>query len=139
MVRNLVRVIDLSGAGIVCMFFHPQSRRLGDLAAGTLVVRERPGVAPPPPLFPMILRTPDAGPAIDGVERLGVDEHAALRAFLSRDGLTAEHRQRLAAIISARLLDRLELPPTAPERQWPRELFLERLYLQLSARLQSAP
>src|SRR5437660_2672033 len=37
LIRNLVRVVDLSGAGVVCMFFHPQSRRLGDLAAGTLV------------------------------------------------------------------------------------------------------
>jgi hypothetical protein len=36
--------------------------------------------------------------------------------------------------MSTRLLDRMQVPASAPERQWPPELFLERLYLQLSAR-----
>ena len=47
-IRNLVRLIDFLpmyyGVGIVVMFVHPQSRRLGDLAAGTLVVRDREAV-----------------------------------------------------------------------------------------------
>ena len=42
-IRNLVRLIDflpiLYGVGIVAMFVDQQSRRLGDLAAGTVVVR----------------------------------------------------------------------------------------------------
>jgi uncharacterized RDD family membrane protein YckC len=42
-IRNLIRVIDFLpvfyGLGIVVMFADRQSRRLGDLAAGTLVVR----------------------------------------------------------------------------------------------------
>lgn len=42
LIRNLVRLVDflpfLYGAGIVTMFINQQSRRLGDLAAGTLVV-----------------------------------------------------------------------------------------------------
>jgi hypothetical protein len=45
-------------------------------------------------------------------------------------------RTGLAADISRRLQDRMQLAADAPERQWPAELFLERLYLQLSARLQ---
>ncbi len=48
-VRNLVRIIDFLPAfyavGIVAMFIDEQSRRLGDLAAGTLVVRDRDAVA----------------------------------------------------------------------------------------------
>jgi hypothetical protein len=36
--------------------------------------------------------------------------------------------------MSDRLLDRMQVPANAPERQWPAELFLERLYLQLQAR-----
>lgn len=44
-VRNLVRIIDfLPGAyaiGLVTMFFNHRARRLGDFAAGTLVVKER--------------------------------------------------------------------------------------------------
>jgi len=139
-VRNVVRVIDVGVLliGVAFMFFQPQSRRLGDLAAGTLVVRDRApvtlaaAIAPPP----VILRTPDAGPGIDGIERLGDAEHDALRVFLSRQGLTPELRARLAGDIARRLLDRLALPPGAPERLWPPELFLERVYLQLEQRAQ---
>lgn len=45
-IRNLVRLIDflpvLYGLGVVVMFVNRRSRRLGDLAAGTLVVFDRP-------------------------------------------------------------------------------------------------
>ena len=44
-IRNLVRFIDFLpafyGLGVVVMFVNAQSRRLGDLAAGTLVVRDQ--------------------------------------------------------------------------------------------------
>lgn len=47
-IRNLVRLVDFLpfayGAGVVTMFIDGQSRRLGDLAAGTLVVRDREDV-----------------------------------------------------------------------------------------------
>jgi len=138
LVRDVVRVIDLGlfGVGIVVMFFHPLSRRLGDLAAGTVVVRERStlslaaATAPPP----VILRTPDAGPPIEGIERLGTSEHNALRVFLSRPGLTPQLRAKLAGDLATRLYERLQLPPHAPERMWPPELLIERLYLQLDMR-----
>ena len=45
MIRNLVRLIDFLpvyyGVGVVTMFVNDQSRRLGDMAAGTLVVRDK--------------------------------------------------------------------------------------------------
>lgn len=45
LIRNLARLIDFLpvtyGIGIVTMFINSQSRRLGDLAAGTLVVFDR--------------------------------------------------------------------------------------------------
>jgi len=48
--RNLVRVIDYMpgfyGVGIAAMFMSKQSQRLGDMVAGTLVVREREVEAP---------------------------------------------------------------------------------------------
>jgi uncharacterized RDD family membrane protein YckC len=140
--RNVVRIIDLAlGIGVIVMFFDRRSRRLGDLAAGTVVVRERRVAATPaaPVAPPPILRTPDAGPAIDGVERLGNAEWSALRTFLSRTGMHPEQRARLAAVIAERLCARLELTPGAPERQWPPELLLERLYLQLQPRMAPAP
>jgi hypothetical protein len=82
----------------------------------------------------VLVRTPDAGPTIDGVERLGDRELSAIRTFLTRPGLEQPLRARLALDMTTRLLDRMQLPPAAPERQWPPELFLERLYLQLQAR-----
>jgi uncharacterized RDD family membrane protein YckC len=137
-VRNVIRVVDVVVVliGVVVMFFQPQTRRLGDLGAGTIVVRDRAmvtlatAVAAPP----IILRTPDAGPQIDGLERIGTFELDALRVFLSRQGLSQKLRADLAADIARRLFDRLGLPPGAPERFWPPELFIERVYLQLDQR-----
>ena len=46
-VRNLLRVIDMVpmtyGVGVAAMLLSPRAQRLGDMAAGTLVVRERSG------------------------------------------------------------------------------------------------
>ncbi len=137
LLRNVARIIDvLGGVGVVVMFWNGQSRRIGDLLAGTVVVHTRPAmslaaVATPPPV---IVRTPDAGPAIDGVDHLGDRELSAIRTFLTRPGLEPPLRARLAHDMTSRLLDRMQLPQAAPERQWPPELFLERLYLQLQAR-----
>jgi hypothetical protein len=48
LIRNLVRLIDFLptayGIGVVSMFINSQARRLGDLAAGTLVVHDHGGV-----------------------------------------------------------------------------------------------
>jgi len=47
-VRNLVRMIDFLpgayGVGLITMFFNARTRRLGDFAAGTLVVKDRVGL-----------------------------------------------------------------------------------------------
>jgi uncharacterized RDD family membrane protein YckC len=44
-IRNLVRLVDFLpayyGVGVVAMFIDTRSRRLGDLAAGTIVVRDK--------------------------------------------------------------------------------------------------
>jgi uncharacterized RDD family membrane protein YckC len=45
LIRNLVRIVDFLpffyGIGIIALFWNGQGKRLGDLAAGTVVVRER--------------------------------------------------------------------------------------------------
>src|SRR6185295_5543407 len=47
-IRNLIRIVDFLpafyGIGVIVMFVDRRARRLGDLAAGTLVVKERRGV-----------------------------------------------------------------------------------------------
>jgi len=49
LVRNLVRLVDFMpgfyGIGVVVLFLNGRGKRLGDLAAGTVVVRERGGVS----------------------------------------------------------------------------------------------
>jgi hypothetical protein len=46
LIRNLIRLFDFLpayyGVGVVAMFINSQTRRLGDLVAGTLVVHDRP-------------------------------------------------------------------------------------------------
>ncbi len=58
-IRNLVRIADLLpglyGIGMVTIVLHPRSQRLGDIAAGTLVVRDRRAVTPTPLAAPAIL------------------------------------------------------------------------------------
>jgi uncharacterized RDD family membrane protein YckC len=48
MIRNLVRIVDFLpgfyGIGIIALFWNGRGKRLGDLAAGTVVVRERAAV-----------------------------------------------------------------------------------------------
>lgn len=50
-VRNLLRIIDISppisyAIGVVSIIFSPRSKRIGDLVAGTVVVKERSSEAP---------------------------------------------------------------------------------------------
>ena len=100
--RNLLRVADflplLFGAGIVSMLLRQDSKRLGDLAAATIVVHQpqRPpkvrldNVAPVTPVVPLapsdqaaIVALAARAPTLTG-ERL--DELAALAAAVSGDG-----------------------------------------------------
>ena len=59
-VRNVMRLIDILplfyGIGMTSIFFTTRNQRLGDLAGGTLVVRDRPGGARTPNRRPRRLR-----------------------------------------------------------------------------------
>jgi uncharacterized RDD family membrane protein YckC len=118
LVRNLVRIVDFLpaayGFGVVTMFVNPQSRRLGDLAAGTLVVHESESasvqslnVRPAAAYQRMSLRLVSA----EGfpVERLTNPEVHLIEEFLQRRD-DMPHRQQLAAQILIRLYQRVGLP-----------------------------
>ena len=94
--RNLLRFVDFLpfayGLGILSCLNHPAFKRLGDLAAGTLVVyQETPSPRPPlPPAEP--LPAPFA---------LSLDEQRAILAFAERQGsLSDERRQEVAALLA---------------------------------------
>ena len=116
LIRNLARLVDFLpaayGIGIVTMFIDKQSRRLGDLAAGTLVVQDR---APITMQDLAVKRTvhlrPWANVSLDGfpVERLTNNDLSLIEDFLMRrDQLT--HRESLAIQILNTLHQRLGVP-----------------------------
>ncbi len=127
-VRNLLRIVDsLPGVylvGVLAILFTRNNQRLGDLAAGTLVVRERQQTTalPPPPSPPATV--PDADAALWDVSAVTAEEVATVRRFLDRRrSLTPEARERLATDMAARLRPKVVGPP----RQWQPEPFLEYL------------
>jgi len=97
--RNLLRVVDLLpfgySLGILSCLAHPTFKRLGDLAAGTLVVyRERPS---PHPALPEVAAQP-------APFALQADERRALLAFAERQSsLSAGRRRELAGILAGPL------------------------------------
>jgi len=102
-VRNLMRVVDILplpyGIAGVVMFLDPKGRRLGDLAAGTVVVRERSAAAPAAVLQARAL-TPEERESRRGLPPL---EGEMVRSFLQRRArLSPEARGRVAAFVASR-------------------------------------
>ena len=95
-VRNLLRTVDmmpvLYGFGLVSTLLDPSMRRLGDLAAGTLVVYvEKPGQSRTAPLVPPL------PPQVV----LQLDEQGAIVAFAERSQqMTTERQVELAELLS---------------------------------------
>ncbi len=117
-IRNLVRMIDFMpfayGIGVVTMFINSDSRRVGDLAAGTLVVHDRSvkGLDDISPARPASLLIPGEQtylPEGFPVERVSEPELHVIEEFLSRRA-TLGNSATLARHILASILTRLSLP-----------------------------
>jgi uncharacterized RDD family membrane protein YckC len=116
LIRNLARLVDFLpaayGVGIVTMFIDKQSRRLGDLAAGTLVVQDRGPISMQDLAVKRTVHLrPWANVSLEGfpVERLTNNDLSLIENFLlRRDQLT--HRESLAIQILNTLHQRLGLP-----------------------------
>jgi uncharacterized RDD family membrane protein YckC len=121
-IRNLIRIVDflpaLYGIGVLVMFVDRRSRRLGDLAGGTLVVKERRGVTlesltaagavAPPALAPGETLPQPTLPNIGLLEErdyILVQEFLGRRAELGRDA-----RARLGVQLAGGIQARLGLP-----------------------------
>ncbi len=122
MIRNLVRIVDFLplyyGLGVVTMFIDRKSRRLGDFAAGTLVVYDRGAVTlddlaqEEAQLDRSLALQPLSGyirsaPRPDGQYRAG---HVALaRSYLARQHELA-NRGALALYLAQRMLQAQQRP-----------------------------
>ncbi|MBN2582636.1 MAG: RDD family protein [Planctomycetes bacterium] len=100
--RNLIRVVDFLpvfyGLGVVCLFLTKRHQRVGDLAAGTLVVRQ--STARPPSLDDILAAhshaDADAGPRYAQAP-VSVQQFEAIVEFLQRaERLDPQARGRIA-------------------------------------------
>jgi uncharacterized RDD family membrane protein YckC len=106
--RNILRIVDLIPGfyvvGMTAIFITSHNQRLGDLAAGTYVVRDRHGDrrrgSAPEAFTPM-----DPGDAANwDVSAVSADDVATVRAFLERrHSLEATARTRIGAELADRL------------------------------------
>jgi uncharacterized RDD family membrane protein YckC len=113
-IRNILRAVDiLSGVypvGLIVIFLSSRSQRIGDYAAGTVVIIERRSRVP---LDRTRLRSsakihfPDLGTHISTLEP---DEYRIIRTFLERrPEMGRTHRIQLAGDLTRRLMERWQL------------------------------
>jgi uncharacterized RDD family membrane protein YckC len=108
LIRNLIRIGEwLLGYYIlaaISALLSPENKRLGDLAAGTIVVRDARLSAPRD-----FTRRRDE-PVYASTAYLTGEERALIKRFLERrDTLNAERRKELAAQLAARIRERMPI------------------------------
>ncbi|MBW3622892.1 MAG: RDD family protein [Armatimonadetes bacterium] len=151
--RNIVRFIDFLPSsyaiGIIVMFFSPAYKRVGDYAAGTVVVKEyrepkrpRSGVEETPS-GERRNETPDPEPGsstgeeeppaevpgvtVSGISRVTREEYDAARRYLDRRGeLPKPMGAAFARRIAEPILHRLDMAPESLD-DYDYDLFLETL------------
>ena len=132
LVRNVLRVVDFLpggyGVGIVAMMFSRRSQRVGDMAAGTIVIRERPFPTP----VPLVLSRSDA----ERVDTAGLSQrqYILIRDFLQR---RATLQPQARAAIAAQLADALR--PSISGGASDNEIFLESVVVSFQARSAGGP
>ncbi|MDQ3327050.1 MAG: RDD family protein [Chloroflexota bacterium] len=103
-IRNLIRFFDLLpgtyGFGVVAMFLNKRWKRLGDMAAGTVVIRDDVPQAPP---SLQLATTPQSRIEAAGIrEPLSDHEYELIREYLVRHGaLSRMARGRVGTRLSA--------------------------------------
>jgi uncharacterized RDD family membrane protein YckC len=107
LVRNLIRIAEFIltfySVSAVSATISPENKRLGDIAAGTIVVRDARLKIPS-----LEALRGNAQPVYGATVFLSGDERALIRRFLDRrDELNAAKRQELAAQLAGRIRDRV--------------------------------
>ncbi len=126
--RNLLRAVDylptLYAVGLITMLISKENKRLGDYAAGTVVIHEKPlqGIAAS---WNAAAQTNTQPVPILMASQITVDELQLIEAFLNRrSSLEPEVRRAMARQIADRFAERLKI---APETRSDNERFLETL------------
>lgn len=127
--RNVVRIADqlpgIYAIGIVSVFLTERSQRLGDLAAGTVVVHERTA-APEAHVFAAETPAPAGVATQHGASKLTAEEVSIIEMFFRRRGqLDGYSRIRRAHDISARVRRRLEVTVRMDDEQFLEEVVAE--------------
>jgi uncharacterized RDD family membrane protein YckC len=86
--RNVALFVDLlpsTGAvGLLCIFFSPRSQRLGDLLAGTIVVKETPTSRTPSIVSPLTQTEHPLEPLVGDVRKMSLEEYLAVKTLCDR-------------------------------------------------------
>ena len=127
-IRNIVRVVDMLpfayGIGLLTMLLNKNWQRLGDLAAGTLVVKEGAEAFPDPKKAPAVKKSTLVYAAWIKPERVTDVELGAIREYLSRrPSLPRLRRLQLARTIGTTLAQRM-----TDNDQIDYDVFLEEVY-----------
>ncbi len=127
-IRNLIRIVDFLpsfyGVGVITMFVDPRARRLGDLAAGTLVVKERRAVSLESltseiNVMPAMRPGDSTQPSLPNIELLNDRDYELVQEFLARRGeLGREARARLGSQLASGVQARLGLPQGGDAEQF---------------------
>jgi uncharacterized RDD family membrane protein YckC len=110
LVRNLIRILDVflfPFLAVISMIVTARAQRLGDLAAGTMVVREARFTTPE-------TMTPPSRVDLPAVDATGLSEreYDVIRSFLARRAsLDREARRRLAAQLASTVRGRVGTAP----------------------------
>ena len=118
--RNLLRIVDqlpvAYGIGLLCAWMSPQSKRIGDYVAGTVVVHEKAFEAGPAGWDTAGSAQPVAHQY--GANRLSPQEFALVESFTSRcDSLDAIVRHDMAAGILRHIEPKLTFPLDRPSNE----------------------
>ncbi len=130
-IRNIVRVLDtgLLLIGLLVMLINKNERRIGDLAAGTLVIRER---KPDVRSEIKLLTNAEADTLLD-IGRITPQEYDLLARFLRRrETLSPSQRPLVAVKVADYFHEKLNEPDQMSKSN--SEEYLERLYLSYQAR-----
>jgi uncharacterized RDD family membrane protein YckC len=111
LIRNILRIVDVLpfayAIGIIAILISKKNQRLGDLAAGAVVVRENVAAAPAAIDYEVV-EQPWSGTARLHIHEISESEFAVLKTFLLRRGAlrwdeARDYEQKLALFFSHKL------------------------------------